>query len=142
MGKKIDTLPPVRSSRILGVRIRGVSENTTGTPDERFQVDIKAVEKILVFLNIDDKKLSKIQRIGRNEPDWTTPRTLIISIENMLSKELVMKSAFRLKDYDHAVFISRELSTSDTKLENDCLRKRRCLIEDKLIVQKISESVT
>ena len=54
----------------------------------------------------------------------------------MLSKELVMKSAFRLKDYDHAVFISRELSTSDTKLEKDCLRKRRFLIEDKQIDQK------
>ena len=54
----------------------------------------------------------------------------------MFSKELVMKYAFRLKDYDHAVFISRELSTSDTKLENDCLRKRRFLIEDKHIDRK------
>ena len=136
MGKKIDTPPPVRFSSNLGIRIRGVPENTTGTPDERFQADIKAVEKILVFLNIDDKKLSQIQRIGRNDPDRTTPRTLIVNMENMLSKELVMKSAFRLKDYDHAVFISRELSTSDTKLGNDCLRKRRFLIENKQIDQK------
>ena len=100
MGNKIDTPPPVRSSRNLGVRIRGVPENTMGTPDERFQADIKAVEKILVFLNIDGKKLSKIQRIGRKDPDRTTPRTLIVNMENMLSKELVMKYAFRLKDYD------------------------------------------
>ena len=76
MGKKIDTPPPVRSSSNLGVRIRGVPESTTGTPDERFQADIKAVEKILVLFKIDDKKLSKIQRIGRNYPDRTTPRTL------------------------------------------------------------------
>ena len=76
MGKKIDTPPPVRSSSNLVVRIRGVPESTTGTPDERFQADIKAVEKILVLFNIDDKKLSKIQRIGRNYPDRTTPRTL------------------------------------------------------------------
>ena len=136
MGKKIDTPSPVRSSRNLGVRIRGVPENTTGTPDERFQAEIKALEKILVFLNIDDKKLSKIQRIGRNDPDRTTPRTLIVNMENMLSKELVIKSAFRLKDYEQAVFISRELSTSDTKLENDFLRKRRFLIEDKQIDRK------
>ena len=54
----------------------------------------------------------------------------------MLSKERVMISAFRLKVYDHAVFISRELSTSDTKLENDCLRRRRFLIEDKQIGRK------
>ena len=128
MCKKIDTLPPVRSLSNLGVRIRGVPENTTGTPDEQFQADIKAVEKILVFLKIDDKKLSKIQRIGRNDPDRTTPRTLIVIMENMLSKELL--------------FISRELSTSDTKLEYDCLRKRRFLIEDKQKDQKISESLT
>ena len=56
MGKKIDTPPPVRSSSNLGVRMRGVPENTTGTSDERFQADIKAIEKIIVFLNIDDKK--------------------------------------------------------------------------------------
>ena len=55
MGKKIDTPPPVRTSSNLGVRIRGVPENTTETPDERFQADIKAVEKRLMFLNIDEK---------------------------------------------------------------------------------------
>ena len=56
MSKKIDTPPPVRSSSNLGVRMRGVPENTTGTSDEQFQADIKAIEKIIVFLNIDDKK--------------------------------------------------------------------------------------
>ena len=136
MGKKIDTPPPVRSSSNLGVRIGGVPENTTGTPDERFQADIKTVEKLLVFLNIDDKELSKIQRTGRNDPDRTIPRTLFVNMENMLSKELEMKSAFRLKNFDYAVFIGRELSTSDTKLENDCLLKRRFLIEDKQIDRK------
>ena len=65
--------------------------------DERFHADNKAVEKIFVFLIIDDKKLSKIHRIGRNDPDRTTPRMLIVNMENMLSIELVMKSAFRLK---------------------------------------------
>ena len=131
MGKKIDTPPPVRSSSNLGIRIRGAPENTTRTPDERLQADIKALEKILLFLNIDDKKLMTKNCIGRNDPDRTTLRTLIVNLENLLSKERVMKSAFRLKNYDHAVLISRELSTSGTKLENDFLRKRRFLIEDK-----------
>ena len=52
--------------------------------------------------------MSKIQRIGRNDPDRTTPRTLVVNMENMLSKELVMKSAFRLKDYDHDVNIRHQ----------------------------------
>ena len=92
--------------------------------------EMAAVEEMLDFLNIEDKKLSKIHRIGRYDSAKTVSRTLLIHLENPISKDLVLKSAYRLKDFNKQVFVSPELSPVDAKKENECLKIRRKLIDE------------
>ena len=82
-----------------------------------------AVREMLDFLNIEDKKLSKIHSTK------TVPRTLLIHLENPISKDLVLTSAYRLKDFNKQVFVSPELSPVDAKKENECLKTRRKVID-------------
>ena len=74
-----------------------------------------AVEEMLDFLNIEDKKLSKNLCIGRYGSTKTVPRTLLIYLENPISKDLVSNSAYRLKDFNKQVFVSPELSPVGAK---------------------------
>ena len=104
-----------KSNDGLGIRVRGVPELTSKSADERIHAEMAAVEEMLDFLNIEDKKLSKIHRIGRYDSTKTVPRTLLIHLENPISKDLVLKSAYRLKVFNKQVFVSPELSPVDAK---------------------------
>ena len=89
-----------------------------------------AVEEMLDFLSIEDKKLSKIHRIARYDTTKTVPRNLLIHLENPISKDLVLKSAYRFKDFNKQVFVSPELSPVDAKKENECLKTHRKLTDE------------
>ena len=109
----------------IGIRVCGVPELTSKSADERIHAEMAAVEEMLDFLSIEDKKVSKIHRIVRFDPTKTVPRTLLIHLENPISKDLVLKSAYRLNDFNKQVFVSPELSPVDAKKENECLKTRR-----------------
>ena len=119
-----------KSNDGLGIRVRGVPELTSKSADERIHAEMAAVEEMLDFLNIKDKKLSKCHRIGRKDSTKTVPRTLLIHLENPVSKDLALKSAYRLKDFNKQVFVSPELSPVGAKEENECLKTRRKLIDE------------
>ena len=92
------------------------------------QEDLGTIDRILAFLQIDDRKLSKATRIGKFNPD-KGPRTLLFNTESSVSKNLILKSTSKLKDFSELrVFISPELSKADAEKENNCLKKRRELI--------------
>ena len=74
-----------------------------------------AAEEMLDFLNIEDKKLSKIHRIGRYDSTKTAPRTLLIHLEIPINEDLVLKSAYRLNYFNKQVFVSPEFSPVDAK---------------------------
>ena len=114
-----------KSNDGLGIRVRGVPELTSKSADGRLHAEMAAVEEMLVFLNIEDKKLSKIHRIGRYDSTKTVARTLLIHLENPISKDLVLKSAYCLMDFNKQVFVSPELSPLDAKKENECLKTRQ-----------------
>ena len=112
----------------FGIRIRGVPESKEKRDIERMQEDLGTIDRILAFLQIDDRKLSKATRIGKFNPD-KGPRTLLFNTESSISKNLILKSTSKLKDFwELRVFISPELSKADAEKENNCLEKRRELI--------------
>ena len=63
-----------KSNDRLGTCVRGVPDLTSKSSDERIHAKMVAVKEILDFLNIEDKKLSKIYRIGRYDNTKTVPR--------------------------------------------------------------------
>ena len=79
------------------------------------QEDISQIYHILDFLEIEDRKLTKITRIGKFDPD-KGPRTILFNTESSISKNLILKSTHKLKDFDGLrVFISPELTKEDSE---------------------------
>ena len=112
----------------LGIRIQGVPESKEKSDIKRLQEDLVTIDRILAFLQIDDRKLSKATRIGKFNPD-KGPHTLLFNTESSISKHLILKSTSKLKDFSELrVFTSPELSKADAKKENNCLKKRMELI--------------
>ena len=48
-----------------------------------------------------------------------------------MSRDMILRSAYKLKEYNQAVYINPELNSTDTKKQNECLKKRRPPIDDK-----------
>ena len=120
---------PSANDNGMGIRVRGIQENESKSPDERLHADMNSIEEILCYLKVEDKRLCKVTRIGKYNPE-KGPRTILINLESPISKELVLKSAFRFKNFSRRVFISDELTPEQLKIENECLRKRRLLIDN------------
>ena len=72
--------------------------------------DILNVEEVLELLKIKDKRLGKIQRIGKHEAGKAGSQTDVIQMENEISRDLVIESAHLLKNYYKKAFISPEFS--------------------------------
>ena len=82
-------------------------------------------------MDIEDRKLTKVVRIGKNDQKRENSRTLLFHTENNLSKDLILKSTRKLKDYEKyakSVYLSAELNAEDSKKENACLKKRKEII--------------
>ena len=111
-----------------GIRVRGIPEDESKSTDERLHADMNAIEEILCYLEVEDKRLCKATCIGKYNPE-KGPRTMLLNLESPISKELALKSAFRLENFSRRVFISPELTPEQLKIENECLSKRRLLID-------------
>ena len=104
----------------LGICIRGIPEKNaeTASADNRLLTDFAEVEAPLKFLNIEDGKLVKIQRLGKYDRNKNFPRTFLENTEKSVSRDLVLRAAFKLKGYnryENAVYISTELNSTDAK---------------------------
>ena len=78
------------------------------------------------FLEIESKG-TKLSRIGQLEPVRGL-RTVIIDLENDLHKDMLVKSAHKLKKYkaiSTPIVISHELSPGYIKKKNEALKLRR-----------------
>ena len=92
--------------------------------------DRKKVEKILDFLDIQCN-ITDIKRLGKFSNEKTTPRALLVEVDNAWSRRRILASLGKLKNFkleDKSIFISPDLSPVEQKLENDALIKRRELI--------------
>ena len=72
-----DVTPAMKTQLQLGIGARGFPERTATTADERMLEDFAAVQKLLKFMDIKDKTLNKISRIGKYDPKRETPRTFL-----------------------------------------------------------------
>ena len=61
-------------------------------------IEVAAIDHILNFMNIDDRKQLEVVRIGKINPQKVIPRTLLFNMENHLSKELILKSTRKLTE--------------------------------------------
>ena len=57
-------IPPPKHQSMLGIRAGDIPESHASTADERMLDDIAAIGKLLKFMDIEDRKLTKVVRIG------------------------------------------------------------------------------
>ena len=76
---------PSANDNGMGIRVRGIPENESKSPDERLHADMKAFEEILCYLKVEAKQLCKVTRIGKYNPE-KGPRTILINLESPISK--------------------------------------------------------
>ena len=75
--------------------------------------------------------ISKKLEFCKYEKDKAKPRTFLINTKNPISRDLILGSAYELKEYNQVVYINPELNSTDTKEQNEHLKTRRQLIDDK-----------
>ena len=110
-----------------GLRVRGIAESKAKSPRERYEHDVKEVKSILEFLKIDCP-IDDLRRLGNY--DGKKDRTLIIKTTSEHHRRLILLSLYKLKTYSKQVYMSKELSPEDQKIENDALKLRRKMIEN------------
>ena len=88
---------------------------------------MKEVKSILEFLKIDCP-IDDVRRLGNY--DGKKDRTLIIKTTSEHHRRLILLSLYNLKTYSKQVYMSKELSPEDQKIENDALKLRRKMIEN------------
>ena len=118
----------------FGIRIRSIPEKNaeTASANDRLHAHVAEVEAIHEFLNIENRKLVKAQRLGKHDRNKTYPRTLLIKTENPISRDLILRAAIKLKGnnrYENAVYISPQLNSADAEKQKESIKKRRELIE-------------
>ena len=67
-------VPALNTQLQLGIRARGIPESTATTADKRMLENFAAVDKLLKFMDIEDRKLPYFSRIGKYDPKRETPR--------------------------------------------------------------------
>ena len=110
-----------------GLRVRGIAESKAKSPRERYEHDVKEVKSILELLKIDCP-IDDVRRLGNY--DGKKDRTLIIKTTSEHQRRLILLSLYKLKTYSKKVYMSKELSPEDQKIENDYLKLRRKMIEN------------
>ena len=119
------------NQKTLGIRIRGINESKSKEALDRKQEDLCNVEQILEHLNIEDRKFTKLVRLGKDNSENKRERGILVHTASKLNRDLILKSVSRLKDYkynDRSIYISPKLSLEDAKKGNKALMKRRELI--------------
>ena len=56
---------PSTNDNGMGIRVRGFQENKSKSPDERLHADMNAIEEILCYLKVEDKRICTVTRIGK-----------------------------------------------------------------------------
>ena len=131
-GKRV--YKPAKDS--LGIRIKGLPEPEDGKEDKL--KDREKVKRILDHLDIHSS-LTTLTRVGQPNPD-KGPRTVVIDLDNDLDKEVMIKSAHKLKTYtelNSTIFISHELTKEDMAKENEALKLKRDLIKQGVVSQTL-----
>ena len=114
----------------MGIRINGVPELSNQKLHDRMDSDIQAVRKVMEYLGEPgNEPITDSYRLGKYQSDATRPRTLLLRFKNpWLVRKLLVKS-YILKDYCNRIYLSRELTVDDKKLESRILSEQYELVE-------------
>ena len=114
----------------MGIRINGVPELSNQKMHDRMDSDFQAVRKVMEYLGeLGNEPITDSFRLGKYRSDATRPRTLLVMFKNpWLVRKLLAKS-YILKDYSDSIYLSRELTVDEKKLESRILFERYKLVE-------------
>ena len=55
----------------------------------------------------------------------------MINTENPISRDMILRSTYKLKEYNQVVYTNLELKSADKKKQKECLKTRGELIDEK-----------
>ena len=115
-----------RTANDPAIRTRGIDESKKETARERTEEDVQELQSILKFLKLDcqitDCRRMGIFKDGRH-------RTFLATMPCMYDKRILLLSLSRLKRYNKTVYISKDYSLQEKEQLNNCLKKRKDLID-------------
>ena len=88
---------PQTFKKTLGIRIRGINESKSKEAADRIE-DLCHVRQILEHLNIEDRKITKLVRLGKYKSENKRKRVILVHTASKLSRDHILKSVSRLKD--------------------------------------------
>ena len=115
-----------RTTNDLAIRIRAIDESKKETARERAEEDIQEIQSILKFLKLDCQ-IPDCRRMGAFKDG--RHRTILATIPCMYDKRILLLSLSRLKRYSKTVYISKDYSLQEEEQLNNCLKKRKDLID-------------
>ena len=109
-----------------GIRIRGIPESEA--TDARSRAD-EDMQKVIPLLDVMDFKcpISDLRRLGKYAENKNRP--LVLRVSAPWVKRRILLPLYKLKSYEHKVFISKELTPDEREIENNMLKTRRDLIQ-------------
>ena len=116
--RKISVQSAAFQSKTLAINIRGINESKSMQAADRIKEDLCHEERILEHLNIEDRKITKLVRLGKYNSENKRERVIPVHTASDFSRDLILKSVSRLKTYkynDRSIYISPEVSPGDAK---------------------------
>ena len=109
-----------------GIRIRGITESEA--TDARSGAD-EDLQKVIHLLDVMAVKcpISDLRRLGKHAENKNRP--LVLRVSAPWEKRRILLSLYKLKGYEHKVFISKELTPDEQEIVNNMLKTRRDLIQ-------------
>ena len=115
-----------RTANDLAIRIRGIDESKKETARERAEEDIQEIQSILKFLKLDCQ-ITDCRRMGAFKDGRHC--SILATMPCMYDKSILLLSLSRLKRYCKTVYISKDYSLQEEEQLNNCLKKRKDLID-------------
>ena len=109
------------------VKLRQKSSTKESSQRDRHEQDMQEVLKVLNHLEVKAQTVD-LKRIGMFRSERS--RTIIIKVSNVWEKRLILSSVAKLRSFERHVFVSRELTPSEARLELESLKRRKKLIDE------------
>ena len=100
-----------------GIRLHGIPETISGKGRERFELEVKAVESLLTYLQTQDFKNDDIRRVGTYNNENKNPHKTILKLANQRHSPLMLQSVHKLASYEHRLYLGRELTSKERNME-------------------------
>ena len=104
------------------IRLRSLQEIDAESARERNEKDRSEVKALLNLLEIDCE-IAELRRVGQQQVNRN--RTLVFKTANNWHRNLILLSVAKLKNYSQQLFVSRDLSATEAKLEMYNLKSRK-----------------